>query len=363
MRPNRNQIFFGLAIAISASLAFVIHQSDAATTPARDASRPPPPIVDVAAASASLIAPQQWVPGTVASRHDARVASTESGRVVSVAEVGTRVRRGDVLARVDDEALALAVRQAEANLQRSESRRQLAERQAERMTSITQRSSLAEAQLDQVRADRDERRQESLQARAALADAQRRLRDATVRAPFSGTVAERFVEVGEHLGVGAAVLRLVDTVNLEISARAPVAMAAALSTGAHVQVRSQQQVQDAHLRAVVPVGDVQSRQLEVRVSMPTGRFTVGSAVEVGLPSGLAREGIAVPRDALVLRSEGAYVFRVNADGKAERLSVTTGEAQGERVEVSGTLADGDVLVVRGAERLEDGQRVTVRKSS
>lgn len=359
MRTTRHQKFAALAIAVSAAIVFFAHRSGAANAQPATASEPPPAVVEVAAAVTSSMVPLHWVPGSVGSRHDARIASMESGRVIEIAEVGTQVRRGDLLARVDDEAHALAVRQAEANLQRAESRRSYAERQAERMESITQRSSVAEAQLDQIRADRDERRQESLQAKAALADAERRWRDASIRAPFNGTVAERFVEIGEHLASGAPVLRLVDTVDLEVSARAPVAMASVLKAGAGVQVRENQTLHTAKLRAVVPVGDTQSRQLEVRIALPASAWTVGTAVDVGLPSDAARAGIAVPRDALVLRNDGTYVFRIDADGKAERLDVETGESQGDLVEVSGKVAAGDVLVTRGAERLQPGQKVKI----
>ena len=62
----------------------------------------------------------------------------------------------------------------------------------------------------------------------------------------------------------------------------------------------------------------------------------------------------------MLRNDGTYVFRINAEGKAERLNVETGESQGEMIKVlSGALADGDMLVTRGAERLEPGQQVTI----
>ncbi len=360
MRVTRKQVFIALAITMFFGIAFTSSKTGSVQAQAATSNDPAPVVVEVEAAVTSTIAPRQWVPGSVGSRHDAHVASAESGRVIQVAEVGSQVRQGEVLARVDDEALALAVRQAEANLQRTESRREYAERQATRMEAMEQRSSIAEAQLDQIRTDRDERRQESAEASVALADAQRRLRDATIRAPFDGTVAERFVEVGEHLDVGAPVVRLVNTVDLEIIARAPVAMAAVLKSGADVQIRDGQRLQDAKLRVVVPVGDAASRQLEVRVVLGASAWTVGSAVEVGLPSNNGRAAIAVPRDALVLRNDGTYVFRINAEGKAERLSVETGESQGEMIEVlGGALADGDMLVTRGAERLEPGQKVAI----
>jgi RND family efflux transporter MFP subunit len=296
----------------------------------------------------------------VGSRQDARVASSESGRVIRIAEVGSVVKRGAVLARINDQALALALSQAEANLHQVETRHAFAERQVARMDSITQRSNIAAAQLDQVRADRDALRHQGAQARAALADARRRHREASIRAPFDGTVVERFIEVGEHIGAGAAVVRLVDTVNLEIIARAPVALAATLKSGAAVEIREGRRTQSATLRAVVPVGDAQSRQLEVRVALAASAWTVGTAVEVGLPSeSIDSRGIAVPRDALVLRSEGSYVFRVSAENIAERLTVETGKSHGALTVVFGALASGDQLVVRGAERLQPGQSVRV----
>lgn len=361
MSMQRQHTLAALAAAFAIAIGAIAYQP--AAVQAQPKAEAATAMVEVAAATASTIVPLQWVPGNVGSRHDARIASSESGRVVAIVEVGTEVSRGTVLARVDDEALQLAVQQAEANLQRAESRRHYAERQAERMESIIQRSSIAAAQLDQIRADRDERRQESAQARAALADARRRHRDASIRAPFAGMVVERFVEIGEHLAAGAPVARLVDTVQLEVSARAPVAMAAVLKVGSAVQVRAQQQLHVATLRAVVPVGDTQSRQLEVRIALPASAWTVGSAVDVGLPSAAARSGIAVSRDALVLRNEGTFVFRINAEGKAERLTVTAGQSAGQNVEVVGALAAGDLLVTRGAERLEAGQRVTIKAAT
>ncbi len=352
-----------IAVAMALGLVFVLRPSSNALAQPSTDNPPAPAVVEVASARSSLMAPLQWVPGTVTSRHDARVSGSESGRVTLVAEVGTQVRRGEVLARIDDEALQLALRQLEAALQQSESRRAFAERQAERMASVTARSSLAAAQLDQVIADRDERQQQSVQARAAVADAKRRLREATIRAPFAGTVVERFVEAGEHLAMGASVVRLVDTVDLEISARAPVALGPALQGVSTVQLRDARGIQPAELRTLVPVGDAQSRQLEVRISVPASAFLVGAAVEVALPSSIEREVISVPRDAIVLRNEGSFVFRVNADNKAQRLGVTPGRADGELIEVSGELASGDVLVTRGAERLQDGQSVAINERS
>jgi hypothetical protein len=86
-------------------------------------------------------------------------------------------------------------------------------------------------------------------------------------------------------------------------------------------------------------------------------LNVGAAVEVGLPSAVPRAVVAVPRDALVLRGAGASVMRVNAESVAERVAVEAGITQDGLVEVHGDVNAGDLLVVRGGERLQPGQRV------
>jgi multidrug efflux pump subunit AcrA (membrane-fusion protein) len=110
---------------------------------------------------------------------------------------------------------------------------------------------------------------------------------------------------------------------------------------------------------VVPVGDEVSRQLELRLPLNGLAVPVGSAVELALPTAQARDVLVVPRDALVLRREGSHVLRVNAEGLAERVEVVAGESDAQWVEVEGALSVGESVVVRGAERLREGQAVAV----
>ncbi|HEY6545880.1 MAG TPA: hypothetical protein VIZ64_13355, partial [Dokdonella sp.] len=76
-----------------------------------------------------------------------------------------------------------------------------------------------------------------------------------------------------------------------------------------------------------------------------------------LPEQEPTRSLAVPRDALVTRSEGSHVVRVGADGASERVIVRTGASDANLVAIEGPLQAGDQVVVRGAERLTDGQKV------
>ena len=67
----------------------------------------------------------------------------------------------------------------------------------------------------------------------------------------------------------------------------------------------------------------------------------------------------MPRDAIVLRTAGAFVMRIDSDNKAPSVAVEVAEASGEKVSVRGDLNAGDRIAVRGAEALNDGERVTI----
>ena len=90
-------------------------------------------VVEVAKANVARVAPRRWVPGGVVSRNDARLATSAAGRLEYVAEVGTRVRAGERIAKLEDEALRLQVEDTKAEVARIEAQRAMSERQLKRI--------------------------------------------------------------------------------------------------------------------------------------------------------------------------------------------------------------------------------------
>ncbi|MBF6025423.1 efflux RND transporter periplasmic adaptor subunit [Lysobacter niastensis] len=345
------------ALAVIAAVPFIDLDADAS---APDKPEMPPAVVSVAQAVRTELAPRHWAPGSVISRQDAHVASEQGGRVVRVAEVGQKVRAGDALAVLDDTTLRLREQEAQADIGRIQAQLELATRQEQRYAQLAAQQNIARAQYEQLRADRDTLVQDRARAQALLAQTRHQRSQMTVRAPFDGVVAEREVQLGEYLTVGDPVARVVDTASQEVRVRAPVDLGRHLAVGTPVVVRTGGSEQPHPVSALVPVGDEASRQLELRIAMSANELPVGSAVDVGMPSGAARNVVAVPRDAVVIRPEGDFVWRVDGQGRAERLAVDTGAEVGELVEVTGGVRAGDRLIVRGGERVEAGQPVVVQ---
>lgn len=352
MRPASRLVLIA-TVCLVALLALLRGIGAGAQTTA-PATEPLPPMVAVALAVRTAFTPRHRAPGSVLSREDARVAGEAGGRVERVVEVGERIRRGELLARLDDTALRLREREDQAGLARIRAQLELATRQEARYAQLLERGGVSGVQLDEVRAEREMLAQDLARAQVSLEQTRHQRSLAGIRAPFDGVVAERYIQPGEYLAPGAAVVRLVNTDALEVRVRAPVALGGHLVVGMPVRLEG---VGERRIAALVPVGDEASRQLELRIALEAGELPVGAALDVDLPSAEPREVLAVPRDAIVMRREGDYVMRVGADDLAERVPVVVGESLDGLVEVEGELSAGDRLVVRGGERLQAGQRV------
>ena len=342
----------------AAALAVTLLAAGAAW--AQDADPPPAPVT-VAPVVKGSTASTVSTTGTVVSRNDARLAAEATGRLDWVAEPGAKVAKGAPLARVDARALELQLRENDAQIARLGANAELLDTQLARLNALPD-GIASKSQIDEAAARLAMARHELDQARATRDSTRHSIARATIRAPFSGHVAERIRQLGEFVAAGTEVLRLTDTENVEVVARAPVAEAGHLAAGQAVTVHGAVRDQPSKIRAIVPVGDERSRMIEVRIAMSGAGWPIGSAVRVDLPAARQSAGLLVPRDAVIVRADGAHVFRIGKGSVAERVSVRVGSGDKERVEVTGSLAAGDRVIVRGGERLRPGQAVKVAGS-
>lgn len=325
---------------------------------ANAADGPPPVPVVVTTARSESFGASLSATGTVVSRNDARISGEVGGTLAWIAEPGVTVKRGDAIARLDPERLALALRDNEAALKRLEAQLQLLNTQRVRLQTLG--NVVSQSNLDEALSRERMAEQDVEQARVAR-DRARLDRDrATVRAPFDGIVAERLQQAGEFVASGSPLLRLVNDRELEVVARAPLGTADTVVAGSTANLIDGDRKLSGKVRAVIPVGDERSRMVELRIALADRAWRVGTPVRVEIAPRNVRDVVTVPRDAVILRQGASYVMRVKPDNTAERVAVNLGPGRENHVQIDGSLRAGDRVIIRGAERLEPGQAVKVQ---
>ena len=319
---------------------------------------PPPAPVVVAEATEQVLAPVTRFPGSVISRNDSRLAAEEEGRLVEVADVGTMVAAGDIVAHIDDTLLRQELAEDKTEVTRELARLEYYDRQVKRLEKLATGNNVAQNQLDEATSNRSVTRSELAAARARVSLTQERLRRFVVRAPFPGVVTERLMQAGEWAETGKPVARLVDSKSVEVQVWVPVSSLAFIEVGSVLPLEANPHSTTGKVRAIVPVGDDRSRLYELRLAITDNQWSAGQTLRVAVPTAAPKSVVAVHRDALVLRRSGTTVYRILPDNTAEAVTVHTGIASGELIEVSG-ISPGDQVVIRGGERLRPGQNVQV----
>ena len=320
---------------------------------------PPPAVVQVSETVVAKLAPLSEAPGSVVSVRDSLIAAATIGKIEWVEEIGAEVEKGAVIARIDGADAQFARDTSATDVQRLKSRADYLGRLYQRFESLGDEAGESEASLDEMRSNRDEAQQNLERARVSLRQAEMEVERTQVRAPFAGRIVSQQIQIGEFANPGSAIVRLVDTNKLEITAQAPATLLNNVKAGDAITVSNGTIDIKASVRAIVPVGDQISRTLELRLALPATDWHIGSAVRVHLPTSLPRTVIATHRDALVLRANRISVFTIDEEDKAKRIDVELGTAEGDLIEIIGEVKAGQKLVIRGGERLRDGQTVKI----
>ena len=314
--------------------------------------------------------------GRLVARQAGVVAARTRGPVEEVhVEVGDRVKRGDVIAvlvkdllkwqyelqkaEVDQYAAAVRTKDATTKLRRQE---------LKRIQRLIKSAAFSQARLDDKKQEVAVAESQTREAAAQLARAKANrnmikttLDYATIKAPYSGVVSKRHIEVGAYVQIGEAVVTLVNDSSLEIEAEVPANRTSGLIADTLVPVSLNGMKKfTARVRAVVPEENTQTRTRTVRFvpDFPPELKGLASnqSVTLHLPSGRKGNVVTVHKDAILNRKGSNLVFLVK-DGKAVSRPVRLGEAVGSRFIVLGGLQPGDLVVVRGNERLIPGQQI------
>lgn len=311
------------------------------------------PVTTTLAASGSVIAPRTTALGPEVG-----------GRLQRVnVDVGDTVSRGEPVFEIDPEPYRVAHSEAEAGLELARAELGQAEQELQRTTRLAAESVVAQQEKERNMTRVAVARAQVAAAAARVERAADNLERTVTRAPYDAHVVARHLHEGAIVTVGpsAVVVTLQERGRLEAVLDVPEASRVHVATGDPVRlvVEGLPDPVLAEVRAVNARLDTETRTYEVRVAMPDLGTAAksGSFVRAEITPRPRHQGLAVPRDAILLRDGRAHVFRLAGEQVAE-VEVRLGVTGPEWAEVLEGLDEGDEVVVGAAlQRLADGSRV------
>jgi RND family efflux transporter MFP subunit len=399
MTVQRHFILAGIAAAaLSASVAGCGSQNSTVSA----APKPEPLAIAIAAVESRPIDRYLRVTGSLMADEQAEVSAESAGRVIETpVERGARVSQGAILVRISAAETSAQLQEAEANAAQIEARLGLADGQpfdpkrvpdvmnaqasldwaeAEfgRIGMLLEQKVVSRSEYDQRRTQVEAARQQyqmahnvagqsyrSLEAaRARVALARKALADTSIRAPFSGLVAERLVSIGDYVTRGARVATVVRVDPMRVELTVPEQAVSLVSVGQAVRIAVDAypgETFTATIRYVSPSlrPDQRALTVEAIAQNPDGRLKPGLFATASIQQPRSAPALLVPAAAVETVSGTSRVYIVKADTVEERI-VTLGETVGPQVEVTSGVAAGERVAAEPKGRLADGTRVRAR---
>lgn len=349
-------------------------------------TRPPPPppteaprhpfVVPVTTVPVALgdVVEAVLLVGDVLAPERARVAFERPGRLVDLPiRLGQIVKRGDLLARLDDAVVAQEVRAAEAALEQAKTMAELAQRDVKRLRELRD-VDVSAAALDRAEAGERNEAARVAQLEADLALQQARRAQGVLSAPFDAQVTARAVALGDYVAAGDLCCELLPLLEREVVLELPAALVGAVAPGAPVELRSDAlpgRVVAGKLASLLPSADARGRTFRAVIWIdaandPERLLQPGLFVRATLERRAARQARVVPVDALIDGPQGTVVVRFDPGsagkpGGATFVPVTVLARDAERVAVApvdaAALDVGAAVVLTGKENVYPGALV------
>lgn len=286
--------------------------------------------------------------GTLEPYRELAFVSDVAGRVTTVyADEGTQVRAGSTLLQVDDELLR-------ADFLAGEAAWKALKRDYERVSNASEMGGVSLQQRDNLHT-------QLIAAESRMIVSKRRLADATVKAPISGVVNKRYVEVGAYLNPGARLFDILDDSSLKLWVNVSERQVQHVKKGSKVTLTCNAFPGETYTGTLSYIGTKADKTFNYPVEI-----TLAASAKKQLLSGMyatvhfedqaTQRGILIPRNALVGSVKGASVFVVD-QGLAHKRPVVIGAVLGKQVEVLSGLSAGDSLVTTGLINVTEGRQI------
>ncbi|HEX2832466.1 MAG TPA: efflux RND transporter periplasmic adaptor subunit [Thermoanaerobaculia bacterium] len=312
-------------------------------------------------AAPEAVAQQLALTGTLEANEESAVAANTSGQVTRIfVERGSYVTKGAPLIQLDTRKASLSATEAQAQLESARTQKQLADSECERNRRLFERHVITVEEYEKITASCKAENQSLAAAESRQRQAVVTVADATVRAPFSGIVSERFVNVGEYVTTSTKVVHLVesDPVRVELAAGERDASAIRVGQTLTFSVKGRPgKTYEATVRYVAPALRASTRDLVFEAVAPnaSGELKPGMFATAKLDTG-SQTLVVVPRSALRTDGQTAHAFVVT-NGRLEERIVHVARELGDRVAVASGIASGERVAIGIDDRFKDGLAV------
>lgn len=287
--------------------------------------------------------------GTLIPDEQVDLSFETSGKIIDIFfDEGTPVRKGQLLAKINDRPL-------QAQLLKLKAQKKLAEEREYRQRTLLSRDAISQESYDQIQTEI-----QTIEADIMLIEA--RIAETELKAPFDGVIGLRHVSNGAFVNVNTQIAQLIKINPLKIEFAIPERYSGEIGNGFPIRflLDGSSDTLLASVYAVDPIVDIRTRNVVVRArySNPDQRIKPGRFVAIQLELSEIEDALVIPTEALIPEMEGdkVYVYR---SGNAESVLVKTGLRTEDKIHITQGLSEGDTLITTGILQLRQGLPVSL----
>jgi membrane fusion protein, multidrug efflux system len=369
---GRGSILIGAAllVLVTAGIVTLLNRNSESHALAKETEEVSLPTVAVVNPTSEPGTDELVLPGNLQAFEESPIFARTNGYLLRwYKDIGSKVKKGELLAVIDTPEVDQELSQAKAAREQVKAAEGLAKISADRWANLRKSDSVSQQEADQQSSG-----YQQAQANSAAADANvRRLEQLesfkNVYAPFAGVLTKRNVDPGALINSGAGVagkelfdIARVDPLRVYVSV--PQAYAPSMKVGVKATVTLQEFPGQKFLGTVARTADSidpGTRTLNTEVDVPNkdGKLLPGSFGQVHFATGTAVPRITIPVNAMLFRAEGPRVVVVDKDSKVHLHPIVIGRDFGSTLEILGGLEVSDQIIINPADSIEEGQQVRV----
>ncbi|MGB2831634.1 MAG: efflux RND transporter periplasmic adaptor subunit [Methylotenera sp.] len=329
----------------------------------KPAEPPPPPrpalvtIVGTTSANNGMV-----LVGEVKSRYESNQAFRIDGKIIErKVEVGSVVKKGQVLVRLDASDTSLNAAAALADVRAAEASRELAQSEVNRQRLLVDKKFISQSSLDKYEAQLKTADARVNQAKAQAASSNNQSRYTALVADRDGVITQIHAEPGQVVEAGNMIAQIVDTKHIEVLVAVPESRMAKLKVGDAVAVKlwaAQAKTYQGKVREIAPAANSATRAFDVRVTIADADEAVKLGMTAGVSFGESKSAeIIIPSAALTQVDGKTSVWVINKDGIANPKVVTAGQYSEAGIAITSGLQAGEMVAIAGVHTLIKGQKV------